>query len=118
MACRQERTELDRLAALRATTAAAEAELLELRALSESEPNIAEQKASEHRFRVAAASETAQQKVADGAFEAARQSERERDALLLQLTHERRALAAGFFCDECLSHSTRVFPWSGDGLEE
>ena len=90
-ALRQERTELERLQHLRSVAAAREAELMELRAISETKPNLAEVQAAYGRFHEAQATEDAQSKVADDAFEAAREAERQRDALLLALTHERRA---------------------------
>lgn len=89
VACRQERVELERLSALRANTAARETDLLELRAISETKPNLAQVSAAEGRWREAHASEVAQAHVADAAFDAARTREKERDATLLDLTHER-----------------------------
>ena len=89
-ALRQERTELERLQHLRSVAAAREAELMELRAISETKPNQAEVQAAFGRFHEAQATEEAQSKVADECFEVARRAEDERDALLLALTHQRR----------------------------
>ena len=91
-ATRQERMELERLAALRGSTAAFETELLQLRAIGETKPNVAETKVAEEAYRIAAASEAKQAEVADKAFDAARQREVERDALLLELTQQRQSL--------------------------
>ena len=93
-ACRQERTELERLQHLRAVAAAREAELMELRAVAESKPNQAEVKTAFGKFREAQATEQEQALVADACFDAARARESERDALLLELTHERHKLEA------------------------
>ena len=91
-ATRQERMELERLAALRGSTSAFETELLQLRAIGETKPNVAETKVAEEAYRIAAASEAKQAEVADKAFDAARQREVERDALLLELTQQRQSL--------------------------
>ena len=89
-ACRQEREELERLHHLRSVVAAREAELMELRAISETKPNLAEVKVAFELFREAQANEEEHAKVADACFTAARSIEKERDDLLLELTHARR----------------------------
>ena len=87
VACRQERTEVERLNSLREVTAAREADLAALRALGL--PNLAEQRAAEGRLGEAEAAEAEGAARAEAAFEAARARESERDALFLDLTHTR-----------------------------
>ena len=61
---------------LRSVVAAREAELMELRAISETKPNLAEVKVAFELFREAQANEEEHAKVADACFTAARASRR------------------------------------------
>lgn len=90
VAVRQERTEGDRLAALRQRTARLEAELERLQHVGEYDSNMQEQLAAQSQLSDALATEQAQMEALSSAVDAARAAESQRDAMLLELTHTRR----------------------------